>query len=144
MNPRRLVGRRVGAVLAGFLAVVILSTLGDVVVHATGVFPPWGEPMADRLFLLALAYRVVFTVAGGYITARLAPDRPMKHVLALGVVGLVAGTAGAVATWNAGPAFGPKWYPLSLIATAIPCVWAGGKLFGLQHPDSLTPAPARY
>jgi hypothetical protein len=28
---------------------------------------------------------------------------------------------GAVATWNAGPAFGPKWHPLAVIAIALPC-----------------------
>jgi hypothetical protein len=26
----------------------------------------------------------------------------------------------------------PKWYPLALIATAMPCAWAGGKLHGRQ------------
>ena len=37
-------------------------------------------------------------------------------------------TAGAVATWNAGPAFGPQWYPVLLVVTALPCVSAGGLL----------------
>jgi hypothetical protein len=58
------------------------------VLHATGVFPPFGQPMADALFLLATAYRIVYGVAGCYLTARLAPDRPMRHALALGVVAL--------------------------------------------------------
>ena len=130
-RPRR-IGRSIGAVLTGFLAVVILSIGTDMVLHATGVFPPWGQPMADALFLLATAYRTVYGVAGSYIAARLAPDRPMTHALALGVVGLALSIAGAVATWNRGPAFGPKWYPLSLIVTAMPCAWAGGKLHGVQ------------
>jgi hypothetical protein len=56
----------------------------------------------------------------------------MAHALALGVVGLAASIAGAVATWNRGPAFGPHWYPLALIATAMPCAWAGGRLRGVQ------------
>jgi hypothetical protein len=86
--------------------------------------------MSDSLFLLATAYRIVISVAGCYITARLAPDRPMRHALALGVVGVVASAAGAVATWNRGPAFGPHWYPLALIALAMPCAWLGGKLYG--------------
>ncbi len=129
-RPRRM-GRSIGAVLTGFLAVVILSLGTDAALHATGVFPPWGQPMADALLLLAAAYRIVYGVAGGYIAARLAPDRPMPHALALGVVGLAASIAGAVATWNAGPAFGPHWYPLALIAIAMPCSWAGGRLLGV-------------
>jgi len=123
-TPTRHVPRRIGAVLAGLLAIFILSTATDVALHATGVFPPWGERMSDALFLLALAYRIVYGVAGCYVTARLAPDRPMQHALALGAVGVVFSTAGAVAMWDAGPA----WYSLAVIAIAMPCAWAGGKL----------------
>ncbi len=130
-RPRRLL-RSIGAVFAGVLAIVILSMATDMAMHATGTFPPLGEPMSDALFLLATAYRTVYGVAGGYIAARLAPDRPMRHALALGVIGLVVSILGAVATWNEGPAFGPKWYPLAIIATALPCAWAGGRLRDMQ------------
>jgi len=56
----------------------------------------------------------------------------MKHALVLGVVGLIVSTAGAVATWNKGPEFGPHWYPIALIVTAIPCAWLGGRLRIMQ------------
>ena len=135
-HPRRVL-RRTGAVLAGLLAVIILSIGTYAALHATGVFPPWGQPMVDALFLLATAYRTVYGVAGSYIAARLAPDRPMLHALALGVVGLAVSIAGAAATWDAGPAFGPKWYPLSLIALAMPCAWAGGRLLQLRARPTL-------
>jgi len=124
----RRIGRSIGAVLAGLVAIFILSLGTDVALHAAGVFPPWGRPMSNALFLLATAYRTVYSVAGCYLTARLAPDRPMRHALWLGVVGLVLSTVGAVATWNRGPAFGPKWYPLALIALAMPCAWVGGRM----------------
>ncbi len=55
----------------------------------------------------------------------------MKHALAGGVVGLVLSTLGAVATWNR-PDLGPHWYPLALVATALPCAWAGGRLRAMQ------------
>jgi hypothetical protein len=126
--PSRRVLRRIGAVLAGFFATFILSVATDFALHATGVFPPWGQPMSNALFALATAYRTIYTVAAGYITARLAPDRPMAHVWALGIIGLVAALAGTMATWNAGPEFGPKWYPLALVVLALPSVWTGGKL----------------
>ena len=126
--PSRRVLRRIGAVLAGFFATFILSVATDLALHATGIFPPWGQPMSNALFGLATAYRTIYTVAAGYITARLAPDRPMAHVWALGIIGLVAALAGTVATWNAGPEFGPKWYPLALVVLALPSVWTGGKL----------------
>jgi hypothetical protein len=94
--------RRSGAVLAGLLAIFALSLGTDVVMHATGVFPPWGEPMSDGLFVLATAYRTVFAIAGCYLAARLAPDSPMMHALVLGSVGVVLSTAGAVATMEQG------------------------------------------
>jgi len=84
--------------------------------------------MSDALFLLATAYRTIYCSAGSYIAARLAPNRPMGHALALGILGLVVSTAGAVVTWNKGPAFGPHWYPVALVVTAIPCAWLGGRL----------------
>jgi len=126
--PRHGRGRSVGAVVAGFVATAALSLGVDVVMHATGVFPPWGQPMSDALFVWATAYRVLFTVLGGFITARLAPRAPMMHVLVLGFIGVIAATAGTLATWNLGPEFGPKWYPLLLVVTALPCVWIGGML----------------
>jgi len=130
MNKKTL--RSIGAVLAGFVGVVILSIGTDLALHAAGIFPALGQPMSDALFLLATVYRTVYGIAGSYLTARLAPDRPMQHALAGGIVGLVLSTVGAVVTWNRGPAFGPHWYPLALIATAIPCAWVGGRLCEMQ------------
>jgi len=125
-QPRTL--RRIAAVLAGLLFVIIITTATDALMHATGIFPPLGQPMADSLFVLALAYRIIYSIAGGYITARLAPDQPVKHALVLGIIGTILGLGGTVATWNRGPEFGPKWYPLLIMLTAIPSVWIGGKL----------------
>ena len=130
-RPGRML-RRVGAVLAGLLAVVILSIATDMALHALGVYPPWGEPMVDALLLLATVYRSVYAVAGSYMAAWLAPDRPMQHALVLGVVGLALSIVGAVATWNAGPEFGPHWYPVALVVTALPCCWMGGRLRAAQ------------
>lgn len=119
--------RSVVAVLAGVLVIVVLSIATDVALHTSGVYPPLGQPMADRLFVLATAYRVAYGVLGGYLTARLAPRRPMAHAVVLGVIGLVVGIAGAAATWSRGPEFGPHWYPIAIAAIALPCAWAGGR-----------------
>ena len=117
-----------GAVFAGLLFIVALSILTDVVMHATGVYPPWFQYMPDSLFLLATAYRIIYSILGSYLTARLAPHRPMLHALILGVIGVLLSVAGALSTWNKGPEFGPKWYPITLIVMAIPLAWVGGKI----------------
>ena len=69
-----------GAVGAGFIVTALGSTAGDAVMHAAGIFPSAPHLMSDPLFALAAAYRALLTVAGGYVTARLAPDRLMRHV----------------------------------------------------------------
>jgi peptidoglycan/LPS O-acetylase OafA/YrhL len=134
-------GRSALALLAGFLVTAPLSIGTDALMHAAGVFPPWGRPMSDGLFAWATVYRVVYTVAGGYATARVAPRRPMAHALLGGAIGTVLAAAGAVATWNRGPEFGPTWYPMALVLTALPCVWAGAALHPrrLGRRDDLTP-----
>lgn len=119
--------KSIGALLAGFVVVVILSLGTDLVLHAARVFPPWGESMVgyDGALLLATIYRTIYGVVGSYITAGLAPDRPMGHALVGGLMGLVICIAGAVATWNKGPAFGSHWYPVALIVLATPDAWVG-------------------
>jgi hypothetical protein len=125
--PPRNLWRSAGAVLLGFFAVVILSLGTDQVLHMLKVYPPWGEPMRDPgLNLLALTYRVIYTVFGGYLAARFAPRNPMCHAFVLAVIGLVMGVLGVVAT--SGLDLGPRWYPIALAVTALPCTLLGGVL----------------
>jgi hypothetical protein len=99
--------------ISGILVGVILSLGTDEIFHLTNVYPPWGQTMSDGLF-------------------RLAPDRPMGHAMILGVLGLVVGLAGAVATWNHVPPLGPHWYAVVVALISIPCAWIGGKIYELQ------------
>jgi hypothetical protein len=132
-NPRRLL-RSIGAVLLGFFAVVVLSLGTDQLLHVLNVYPPWGEPMYDSgLLLLALFYRIVYTIAGSYITAKFAPYSPIRHAWALGVIGLIAGTAGAITTMPMN--LSPAWYPIAIAVTALPCAWLGGVLYRVRHPE---------
>src|SRR2546425_9882936 len=106
--PPRRRWRSVGAVVAGFVVVFVLSVGTDQVLHVLKVYPPWGEPMAGALYVMATAYRIVYTILGGNITARLAPDAPVRHAPILGLVGLVAGLIGGMVN-IAKPELGPLW-----------------------------------
>lgn len=133
MRTKRDAGRKLGgrwrsvaAILGGLVFIFVTHIGTDQVLHLTGVYPPLGEPMHDpRLYALALAYRIVFSIAGCYVTAWLAPTKPMQHSLTLGGIGVVLSTAGAFVMWG----FGPNWYPVALILVALPCAWAGGALY---------------
>lgn len=122
--PRRRWMRSVGAVAAGLVATFAVTTAVDVALHATGVYPPFGQRMGDALFALALAYRVPFNLAGCALTARLAPNRPRAHALAVGLVGVLLATIGAIAMRDQGP----LWYSVANVLIALPCAVAGGRL----------------
>jgi len=129
MSPSSTLGRSIAAVFLGFVAVVVLSLATDQLLHVLDIYPPWGQPMwSPALNLLALTYRTVYTVLAGYLTARLAPHAPMRHVAILAVIGTVAGVAGAVTALTVAD-LGPKWYPIALAVTAFPSVWLGGRLY---------------
>jgi hypothetical protein len=123
-------------VLAGLLEVVVLSIGTDAVMHLTGIFPPPDQPVGDAFFLVATAYRTLYAVVGSYVAARMAPARPMRHAMALGVVALGIGVVGAVVTWGRGPVYGPAWYPIALVFLALPAAWAGGVLALMSHPET--------
>jgi len=126
-NPTTIL-RSIGAVFAGVVTVIVLSLATDVILHATGIYPPWFQPMADALWVLALAYRIGYGILGGYVAARFVPNQPMKHALIVGFIGLALTIVGVAMHWNKGPEFGPKWFNLGLVFTALPCAWAGGRL----------------
>lgn len=125
--------RAVGALVSGLFTIVALSHGTDAVLRGAGLFPEQGQPMSDTLFLLAASYRTLYGVLGCYLSARLAPQRPQAFALGLGCFGFIVSLIGALATWNAGPECGPRWYALALAATAIPAGWLGARLLLWQQ-----------
>ncbi len=119
--------KSIGAVFAGFLTVAALSVATDAILESSGVFPAATHPEAYVPWMLvaALVYRSVYTVAGGYVTAWLAKNKPMSHVIALMILGGIGGVAGAIGGWD----LGNHWYPVLLAITGPIFVWLGGKLY---------------
>ena len=130
--------RSIGAVIGGFVVVFAITTIVDEVLHVLHVYPPWGQPMYEPgLNALALSYRIVITIAGAYLTARLAPRNPMRHALVLGVIGTVAAIGGAIAFIP--KHMGPNWYPIAIAVTGLPCCWLGGLLYQARHSEASSP-----
>jgi len=119
--------KSIGAVLAGLIFIVVTHTLSDLLLESIGVFPPADEGLHDtKLLLVATAYRSIFSIAGCYIAASLAPSRPMLHALIIGFIGILLSTAGAVVATQMN--LGPLWYPILLIVLSLPLAWFGGWL----------------
>lgn len=141
-RPPRHILRSIAAIFAGIVVIFVLSMGTDSVLHATGIYPPWMQPMATHLWVIALAYRVPFGIISAWIVARLAPRRPMGHAVLFGIIGVVLSALGVAANWGKGPEFGPPWFSLGLIAIALPCAWLGGKLYTSSVRPTPVPAVA--
>ncbi len=118
------------AVLAGLAFTVVVATVLDLVMDAMGVFGNEVSDMSTSDFLLAFSYRLLSAIGAGWITARLAPSRPMYYAVLLGAIGTAIALVGLIFAWAMSPALGPLWYSLLLVVSAIPCTWLGGKLAG--------------
>ena len=117
--------KSIGAVIAGIITGAALSIGTDFALEKTGVFPPIGKGIFIWwMLLLALIYRGIYTIASGYVTAKLAPNNPMRHAVILGIIGVVVTILGSIANWDKSAA----WYPIALILITLPCTWLGGKL----------------
>jgi hypothetical protein len=122
--------KSIGAVIAGLVAIFVLSLVTDAILEAAGLLKA-GAPLpmrgAELLITAILIYRLVYSVVGCYLTARLAPNQPMRHALVLGVLGFVISIGGAIVA--AEQSLGPAWYVWGLVVFALPCAWLGGRLF---------------
>lgn len=113
------------AILSGIMTIVLLSTGTDILLETLGIFPAPEKGLSiPWMLMLALVYRCVYAVVGGYITAVLAPSHGTRHAIILGVIGIIVSLIGVIVAWD----LSPRWYPIALAVTALPCSWFGGKL----------------
>jgi hypothetical protein len=115
------------AVLAGLIFIFVTHNGIDFILESLGIFtPPTVRFDTTWMVVTALIYRAIFSVIGCYITAALAPSRPMLHAMILGGIGLVLSTVGVIVSIKID--LGPVWYPIALVVMTLPCAWLGGQL----------------
>jgi hypothetical protein len=117
--------RSILAVLGGWVAVGALVVCTDLVLgrmypqsYVEGKMPP------DSLSALSLATSLIYSIAGGWLTALLAVRRRWDHVWALVAWGVLMGTISTIFTWNKMQ----HWNQIGLILGWIPTVVLGGYL----------------
>ncbi|HVO56699.1 MAG TPA: hypothetical protein VMT51_03280 [Dongiaceae bacterium] len=120
--------RSILAIVVGIAAGVGITLLTDNLLEMAGYIPPRGVPPNDKILAVATAYRTVYGVLSAWLIARLAPNRPMRHVMIAGTLGLAVALLGAIVTWNHVNEFGPHWYPILLTVLALPQSWLGARL----------------
>lgn len=119
--------RSIGAIVVGFVFIAVLSFGTDALVRAA--LPDAFDISSGRtdhlsILIFSLVYVGVYAVVGCYLTARLAPSRPMWHALVLGFLGLLFTGAATVKLWSMAPA----WYNVLSLVLVMPYAWLGGWL----------------
>lgn len=121
--------KSIGAVLAGFVLVVILSIVSDLLFVKTEIMKQPFNLNSTFFIVFVVFYRSLFSTIGSFLTAKLAPSNPMKHAMIGGFIGLVLSIIGAITMWDTPP----RWYAIALVITALPSAWLGGKLFLIKN-----------
>jgi hypothetical protein len=138
--------RSIIAVVVGFLVIGVLAFGTDAILKSSvpGVFGPDDRVDSVTWLLVIQLYVFAYAVFGCWLAARLAPNRPMRHAIILGVLGLVFNIARTIALWDKMPA----WYHIVALALVMPAAWVGGRIRERQLersggvPPVATPTPA--
>lgn len=120
------VGRQVLAVGVGASLWAFLWLAGTALAQAAlpGRVVP-DRPLNDPAVLFSyLGYSVVLSVLAGFVSARLAPARPLRAVGVLAVLQLGLGIVSELSYWSLLPA----WYHLAFLALIVPATLYGGTL----------------
>lgn len=135
--------KNIGAVLAGFLLTLILTRGTDILLENTGVFPTVEEQQKYGFNILwmnivAILYRIIFTMFGGYLTAKLSASKPMRNVNILGIIGTIIAIIGNIVVSQI-PEMAdvlPLWFSIALVLIAYPSVRTGGKLATIKRSEN--------
>ncbi len=132
--------KNTGAVVAGFLLTLLLTRGTDILLESIGVFPTVEAQQKYGFTSLwmncvAILYRIIFTILGGYLTAKLSASKPIRNVTALGIVGTAIAIIGNIVVSQIPEMANvlPVWFSIALVVIAYPSVWIGGKLAVLKR-----------
>ncbi|MEM8997165.1 MAG: hypothetical protein AAGF23_20445 [Acidobacteriota bacterium] len=119
--------RSLGAVLAGMFtwALLWLSTNAALSAAFPRAYADDGSTTSAGLLLTMLAASVLFSIAAGWVTAKVASGgKILAHTLALGVAQLAIGVMVQLQYWDVMP----LWYHLPFLALLLPGNVVGGLL----------------
>lgn len=116
------------AVLVGMVVWTVLWMSGTA--GTAALFPDdivEGQALTDTGILVwFIALGSALSVLAGYLTARLAPEKPMRLVWILAVIQLALGLYFELTYWD----LMPVWYHLAFLALVVPMTVLGGRLYG--------------
>lgn len=117
-------GQSIIAVVVGFVLTAVLNLATNAALAAAGVIPSAGPTTDTATLVLVCAYVAAYGILGCYVTARLAPQRPLFHALVLGGVALAMSIPVMIGAWNDTPA----WFNVFNLLAIMPYAYVGGKV----------------
>jgi hypothetical protein len=131
-------GRSILAIVAGFVVIGVLAAGTTALLGSAmpGVFDANGRSTSVGWELAMHAYVFTYATFGCWLAGRLAPDRPMRHALILGVLGLIFNIVGSALQWQTAPA----WSHALGVGLVMPAAWLGGWL-AARRGTVATPQP---
>ncbi|HUN88018.1 MAG TPA: hypothetical protein VMU28_04480 [Terriglobales bacterium] len=130
--------KSITAVVGSYVLSIVLVLATDPLLSR--IFPGdfvRGRVPSDTALAASTASFVVVSVFCAWLCARLAPNRPGRHVLWFFLLGEVMGIGATIPNWNKG---WPHWYWLSWLLTWPISCWAGLLLAGKREPTATAAA----
>jgi hypothetical protein len=122
--------RSIGSVVLGYVVMAVITIAGTsaaaalLIPRGTKTTAPGPPPPLTSSYLAAnLTVSALAAVAGGYLTARMAPGRPMLHVGVLGLFMVAMSILSSRSPMSAGQ---PEWYKLVLPVIGVLGAVVGG------------------
>ena len=113
------------SLLAGFATMALLiAFVGSILGRAIPAWTGLPQRPSPGYVLATLAYSSLSAAAGGYVTAWMGSQNPLRTVLTLAIVVLALGALSALQARGRQPA----WYQVSLLVITSLGVMAGGLL----------------
>lgn len=118
--------KSIGAILSGLLLGAVLSIGTDFLMDKMEIMSMENFKQTSLFVIfIVMVYRFIFNVIGCYLTAKISPNKPMKHVIIIGIIGTVLSILGSLVMWDKAIPF----YNIGVILISFPSAWIGGKLF---------------
>jgi hypothetical protein len=133
--------RSIVTIAVGFLFIAVLTLGTDALVRVAfpDAFDESGRTEKLSILIFSVVDVGIYTIVGCYLTARLAPSRPMWHALVVGLLGLIFVVADTIAFWPEAP----TWFNVLSLAPLMLYAWIGGKLAARARTTGGTPSAAR-
>lgn len=116
--------RSTASVLLSYIVVTALVLISNLVLGHVfpGQYVSGGTAPAYILWIGSAIFALA-TILGGWLCVRMAPSKPGAHLLALFVVGELAGVVSTIVNWNKWP----HWNSFVWLAIWPVFLWIGGK-----------------